>query len=348
MAPRNAERSEAARVLRGVAAQYDVDRVPDNASFARVSNMKAAVLQAEGLTAEHRQEAERAWSAYMATWPAPGPGEAEREEAQPAQAAPEQKEKEWKFHAAQLTYNATVGEWAATDKAVLKALFERFVAFLCATASFIGAAGASATMEQSTKKGEHVHIHSYFHLAKEFRKKGADALSCFVFEGIRPHVEPNTARGNAFKGAVNMGHFYVVVEKVGSLFQWTDYPPWEAYGVEAWWLDNWLKQGKLTRKTYLSLAARVTVGFQRRLADVRAAERYEQEVAVEEQVALETSAAGSLLRNVKTFPEVDQFLELFRLSHNLLRRPMLAIIGATNLGYQVSFGAQAQEPGGLG
>ena len=36
--PRNAERSEAARILRGLAARYDVDRVPDNASLARVSN----------------------------------------------------------------------------------------------------------------------------------------------------------------------------------------------------------------------------------------------------------------------------------------------------------------------
>ena len=72
MAPRNAERSEATKVLRGLAAQYDVDRVPDNASLARVTNMNAALLQAEGLTAEHRQEAEQAWSVYLATWPAPG------------------------------------------------------------------------------------------------------------------------------------------------------------------------------------------------------------------------------------------------------------------------------------
>ena len=90
MAPRNAERSEATKVLRGLAAQYDVDRVPDNASLARVTNMNAALLQAEGLTAERCQEAEQAWSVYLATWPSPGQGEAEGEQAFNIRPGPDQ------------------------------------------------------------------------------------------------------------------------------------------------------------------------------------------------------------------------------------------------------------------
>lgn len=59
----------------------------------------------------------------------------------------------------------------------------------------------------------------------------------------RPHIEKNTAKGNAYMGAARHGHFYVVVDKKGSLGQWTDFPPLQAYGVEGWWLDSLLKQG---------------------------------------------------------------------------------------------------------
>ena len=37
--------------------------------------------------------------------------------------------KEWKFHAAQLTYNCTTGEWASHDHSVLNGLFRRMLAF---------------------------------------------------------------------------------------------------------------------------------------------------------------------------------------------------------------------------
>ena len=127
----------------------------------------------------------------------------------------------------------------------------------------------------------------------------------------------------------------MVVEKIGSLFEWTDFPPFEAYGVEPWWLDNWLKSGKLTRKTYLSLAARIGIGFQRRLADIRAAERYAREEAVHDYVEAETAGAARVLLDAKPFAEVGEFLAVFAEGQQRLRRPMLAIVGGTNLGKSV-------------
>jgi hypothetical protein len=50
--------------------------------------------------------------------------------------------------------------------------------------------------------------------------------------------------------------------------------------VEGWWLDNLLKGGKLTRQTYLTLVAQVTVGFQKRLGDCKATERFLREEVV--------------------------------------------------------------------
>ena len=59
---------------------------------------------------------------------------------------------------------------------------------------------------------------------------------------MRPHVVPNRASGKAYQGAVNNGHFYVVVDKIGSLWQWSDFPPFVAYGVEPWWLPSLAKR----------------------------------------------------------------------------------------------------------
>eukprot|EP00435_Cladocopium_sp_Y103_P008208 s1211_g2.t1 len=73
--------------------------------------------------------------------------------------------------------------------------------------------------------------------------RGADALRPFAFEGMRPDLEPNGATGKAFAGAIRLGHFYVVVGNRNC--------------------------GKLTRQSYLKLAAQVTVGFQKRLADCK-------------------------------------------------------------------------------
>ena len=39
-----------------------------------------------------------------------------------------------------------------------------------------------------------------------------------------------------------------------------------AYAVEAWWLGNLVKAGKLDLDTYIDLASKVTVDFARRLA----------------------------------------------------------------------------------
>ena len=338
MGPRNAERVDACKRLREVAARLGVARAADNAGRQKVGAMREAILAASDLSDAERPEVEAAWAAYLSTFAeqeagdsAAAPGGA----GAGADSGPAQGGRAWKFQAAQLTYNCKVGDWASEDDAVLRALFDRFVVFLQSVGVGLQAKGLSATMEDSTKAGHHVHIHAYLHLEKQYRREGSDALAEFVFEGIRPHCEPNTARGPAYKGAVKMGHYYVVIQKIGSRFEWTDFPPFQAYGVEPWWLDNWMKAGKLTRATYLSIAARCGIGFQRRLADVRAAERYEREQAVDEQVKAESAALTDSVLQAKEFPEVDQFLDLFKPDRRLMRRPMLVIIGGTNLGKSV-------------
>ena len=95
-------------------------------------------------------------------------------------------------------------------------------------------------------------------------------------------------------------------------------------------MDNLLKAEKVTPEVYLSYCARIGVGFKRRLEDVRAAQRYETEQAMMDHVAAEEAALRGTLLPVKSYEEVDAFIEYIRGKH--LRRPILAIVGGTNLG----------------
>ena len=121
MAPRHAERVEAVKRLREVAARLGVARAPDNAGRQKVEAMRQAILAASALADADRPEVESAWNAYLSTWAdqeagdgAAAPGGAG------ADGGPAQSGRQWKFQATQLTYNCKEGEWASHDDAVLR------------------------------------------------------------------------------------------------------------------------------------------------------------------------------------------------------------------------------------
>ena len=320
----NPQRRKLVQKLRQWARGHGVPLVNDNASKASVDTMVDALLGIPNLADDERTAILQTKSEFDTTW-----GNSSTTGAQQDASAPDvATTKEWKFTAAQLTYNATEGEWASTNNQVLRGLFDRALTFAKALGSSLKAEHLSVKMERS--KENHVHIHVYFNLAKVFHREGRRALDPFCFEGIHPHVVPNKASGGAFAGAVRHGHFYVVADKIGSVFAWTDYHPFADYAVEGWWLDNLLKQEKITRDAYLSYAARIGVGFQRRLNDISAAQRYLKEQAIVKAVKAEADALKAHTFPMKDFPEVDEFLACFQGPRH--RRPIMAIVGGTNLG----------------
>ena len=125
-------------------------------------------------------------------------------------------------------------------------------------------------------------------------------------------------------------------------YEHTNFPPFVAYAVEGWWLDSLLKAGKLSRETYLALAAKVTVGFQKRLADVRAAERYEKDCALDLAIKQDAVALQSRKLPMRVFPEVEAFVSCHT-GLPAFRRPILAIKGGTRLGKSLLAGDVLQR-----
>ena len=317
----NKDRRAVVQKLRSVARSCGAKLVADSAGRTQVEAMYKDILSQSTLDAAGRKAAEDAFAEYVHSMSAP---------VLPLNGGTGSKQQEWNFRAGQLTYNCSTGDWISDDLTVKEALFQRLVAFVKGLAPTVHALGFSVTLEESLAEGGHVHAHVYLHLSKQYRAKGDGALDLFVFEGIRPHLETNKAAGGAWKGAVNHGHFYVVVDKKGSLFNFSNYEPFVAYKVEAWWLDNLLKAEKLEPEVYLRYASRVGVGFKRRLEDIRTTQRYSKERAMLEHVAAEAAALEGTVLPAKVFQEVEKFVEYFRGTH--LRRPILVIIGGTNLG----------------
>ncbi|CAE8629146.1 unnamed protein product [Polarella glacialis] len=313
----NGDRVLHVKSLRLFASQYGVDRVADNAARDKVVALADAVLAVTTITTEDAQAVQLAKEGYDGTWTVPDSDPAAHTEKLPTK----EKVVEWYFSAVQCTYNGSEGEWLSKDPPVLEGLWRRFVAFVQALGRTLKAIGISATMEQSLDTDTHVHFHSYMHFSQPFHRKGTEALQPFAFEGTCPHVKPNKASGKDFAGAIRNGHWYVVAPKIGSLKQWSNFEPWKAYAVEGWWLDNMLKAGKLTRDTYLELAAKVNIGFQKRLMDVRASERYEKELAVHAAIAAEEAKLQAQLLPMNDFAEVDLSVSYFD-GEARFRRPL--------------------------
>ena len=322
MGRRNAERERHVKVLRRLAGQNNLPAPPTNGSRPRVEAV-AQQLAALSLGPEDREALDSALRDFKATF------EVAEEDAGAEEAAEAEEpgaSRVWKFRAVQLTYNSR--SWRP-DMEGLEALWDEFQVFIQGLANKLESQGLSTTMESAGPAN--LHLHAYMHLAQSFHRRGANALVDFVFRGIHPHLATNKASGNAYAGAVRYGHFYVVVDKKGSMKSWSNHRPFEAYAVEGWWLDNLLKAGKLTRGTYLAGAAKVTVGFAKRLQDCKAAERFEQDAALEEAVARDASALVGVRRPMKAFEVVEEFISLHDGSPRF-RRPVLAIVGGTRLG----------------
>ena len=215
--------------------------------------------------------------------------------------------------------------------------FRKFVAGL---QKKFGARAWSACLEKSLHSSGDVanrhHLHAYF-LWNDGVGIHCTDLSEFVFHLIRPRVDVCTTKAGTQspKSAATHGLWYVSVMKLGTVCSATNFHPGVNYKPQAAWLQQLFQDSKVTPEQYMQMSATdFPLGHANRKRDVEEVLAYRKNAVVKKLVAKEVQllkATGRLL-SCRDFEEVEQFLSFFQEGQGQWRRPMLLIVGATNLG----------------
>ena len=155
-----------------------------------------------------------------------------------------------------------------------------------------------------------------------------------VFQAVRPRIDVCTAKSpKAHRLSACRGLWYVSILKKGTYKVDTNYPPWQQYTPKAAWLDDLWGAHKLTHAQYLTLSKQFGKGHSSRRRDAMDALRDERGCAVQKLVEEEFSFLhqNGQVKCAREFAVVDEFVQLFA-GQPRFRRPILAIVGGTNLG----------------
>ncbi|CAJ1388720.1 unnamed protein product, partial [Effrenium voratum] len=153
---RHPERSRHVRALRRVAKLHNVAPVADNAARAKVEALAENLLKLR-LEPDEAEAVEAAVKDFQATFRPPGrAAEAPQEEEPAAEEGGGEgaSGKVWKFSAVQLTYNASHGDWVASNTDQLRDLFSRFTTFLGAVKQELSAIGVRPHVTPNTASGK--------------------------------------------------------------------------------------------------------------------------------------------------------------------------------------------------
>ena len=193
----------------------------------------------------------------------------------------------------------------------------------------------SATLEtsQHAREAGRAHMHCYFswHGTHRIDHRTLDA---WCYKGVRPRVDVNREnRGPSYwLKAVQHGHFYVLVHKIGTLFSAGNYQPWQGIWVpEAQWVVSLWRQEKLDHAQYFKLSTRLKDGHDRRKANFDCVLASENALAQESEKAQARELVRSMQKPFKNFPE--KVLEWMR-SHEAVsdRYDLLVLYGRSRTG----------------
>ena len=210
----------------------------------------------------------------------------------------------------------------------------------------LGARRWSACVEEPghAQPGTHSHPATVYHLhaylwwtdGVGLRRRNTDDL---VFDAVRPRVDVCTcqaAKGRTLRVAAAQGLWYVAVDKCGTVASSTNFAAWRDYVPKACWARSLWDANKLSNDMYAAFSLRLRSGHSDRKRDFAELEADERRQAVRDHVAAELVHLHEVgvFQPLRAFPEVDGFLKCFD-DRALCRRPILAVVGGTNLGKSI-------------
>ena len=218
--------------------------------------------------------------------------------------------------------------------------WERFKDFTIAKKVKYGARAWAACLEESEHsevEGRH-HLHNYF-LWTDGVGIECQTLDDFYFEGIRPRIDVCVTRcaTSSPRSAAEHGMWYVTFVKKGALLSATNYPSPQWYKPQAAWLQSLYAAGKLDYTAYITTSASMfPVGHSARKRDADEALRDLRHNRVLAHVDNELARlrVGGTYQHFRNFPIIEDFIGMFA-DGTLWRRPVLLILGGTNMGKSI-------------
>ena len=127
-----------------------------------------------------------------------------------------------------------------------------------------------------------------------------------MFEQVRPRVDVNSERRGPryWLKATQRGHFYVSVQKLGTLYTATNYAPWT--GLWHHWIKSLWKLHKLSHPQYLELCVKFRDGYDRKKQCVEALVAAELSQEYEEEKKKARALIEATARPFKPLPDAIQ------------------------------------------
>ena len=227
------------------------------------------------------------------------------------------------------------------SKAFTAGTWERFRTWVQGTARRLHASRWAACLEESQHAQAsadasvfHTHAYLWWTDGKGVRHRNTDE---FVFDAVRPRVDVCVHQGpkaRTFSLAATQGMWYVSVVKLGTLFADSNFKAWRDYEPRVEWVRGLWGTRKLTHAMFEDYSRRLRVGHADRKRDLTELYADERQQAVHDHVGTAEARTSASLRPLRSFQQVEEFIESFKHA-SLLRRPILAIVGGTNLGKSI-------------
>ncbi len=231
------------------------------------------------------------------------------------------------------------------SKAFTEATWPLFLSWVGRKCRELGARRWAACLERSENSQQrsgpgivadapvyHTHVYFWWTDGEGLQRRNTDDL---VFDGVKPRVDVCTCqapRGRTLKVAAAQGLWYVAVKKQGTVSAETNYVAWRDYVPRAEWLRSLWEGHKLSDEMYAEYSQQFRAGHadrKRDLAELEADGKRQAARRHVEQELADLHAAG-VFKPARAFPETTAFVDSFQGARP--RRPLLAIVGGTNLG----------------
>ena len=158
-----------------------------------------------------------------------------------------------------------------------------------------------------------------------------------AFRGCKPHIslDCSQARGRSVRRALDQGHFYLQVEKKGSIFRQTTCPAYQTFTVSPDWVTGLWQGDKINKECAEQHYVQCKRNIRAYCENLKYHGQKQRELYIQQQ---QQAAAAELLRPLQKEPvELPEVTQLFlpQFTRPMHRRKFLVLNGPTRLGKTV-------------